>query len=723
MPRLHTFALWLAGALPVLLAPAAGAQENTFTPRHVARTRLVTAAVIAPDGGRVAYVLSVPRRLTKEKDGPSWAELHVVDAKGTDTPFITGAVNVDALAWTPDGKGISFLAKRGNDAHRALYVIPARGGEARKVLTHPTDILSYSWGPGGKQLAYLATEPTPKERKARQDQGFTQEVYEEDNPFVRVWVADLDGAAAPRMLKLAGSASELHWQPRGDRLAVALAPSPLIDAFLMFRKVHLVDVKSGAAVNLKNPGKMGALVWSPDGKKLALISGADKHDPKEGRLWVTTDQGNGWTDLLPDFKGHIESIAWTDPATLLYQASRGVWTEVGSVRVEPGANGKLAAGARTLLVKTGGPILGGLSVSGDGREWACTGHSPRHPPEVFLSGPGEKEPRRLTDSNPWLRTMTFAPQEVVKFTARDGLELEGVLVRPLHANKGQRVPLVMTVHGGPEAHIANGWVTLYHSLGQVGAAHGLAVFYPNYRGSTGYGVAFSEMGQGAAAKKEFDDLVDGVDHLVKSGLVDAKKVGITGGSYGGYATAWGATYYSDRFAAGVMFVGISDSVSKVGTTDIPWEMYLVHHRKWLWDDWDYFLKSSPIYYTDRAKTPLLILHGKNDPRVHPSQSLELHRNLKLRGKAPVRLVLYPGEGHGNRRAASRYDYNLRLLRWMMHYLKGPGGSPPPTTIDYGLTPSAPGTGWRHAPRGAVEAVAALESLHWFGRGCPCCLWP
>jgi dipeptidyl aminopeptidase/acylaminoacyl peptidase len=121
----------------------------------------------------------------------------------------------------------------------------------------------------------------------------------------------------------------------------------------------------------------------------------------------------------------------------------------------------------------------------------------------------------------------------------------------------------------------------------------------------------------------------------------------------------------------------------LGTTDIPYEMNLVHNRKWLWEDWDFFLKRSPVHHVEKARTPLLILHGKADPRVHPGQSLELYRHLKVLGKTPVRLVLYPGEGHGNRRAASRLDYNLRLLRWMEHYLKGPGGDPPPYRLDYG----------------------------------------
>lgn len=176
--------------------------------------------------------------------------------------------------------------------------------------------------------------------------------------------------------------------------------------------------------------------------------------------------------------------------------------------------------------------------------------------------------------------------------------------------------------------------------------------------------------------------MDGIDHLISIGLVDKSRVGITGGSYGGYASAWGATYYSDRYAASVMFVGISDNISKIGTTDIPEEMFLVHHRKRLWDDWNYFAERSPIRHIQKNRTPTLILHGKDDPRVHPSQSLEFHRHLKTLAQAPVRLVLYPGEGHGNRKAAARLDYSLRLMAWMEHYLQGPGGEPPPFELDY-----------------------------------------
>jgi dipeptidyl aminopeptidase/acylaminoacyl peptidase len=175
--------------------------------------------------------------------------------------------------------------------------------------------------------------------------------------------------------------------------------------------------------------------------------------------------------------------------------------------------------------------------------------------------------------------------------------------------------------------------------------------------------------------------------------VERERVGVTGGSYGGYATAWCSTRFSERFAAGVMMVGISDKISKVGTTDIPEEEFLVHARKRPWDDWQGLLERSPIFHAGASSTPLLILHGKDDPRVNPGQSRELYRHLKLRGGAPVRLVLYPGEGHGNRKAAARLDYALRSLEWFEHYLKSPEPDarrrvPPPFELDYDPAPEA-----------------------------------
>jgi len=656
---------------------------DVLTEVMIAGIRQVSSIRISREGKLVAYTLSVPRPIYTDDDGSAWNELHVVNQDGQSRPFVTGKVNVSSIEWTPEGDGISFLAKRGEDEQKALYVIPIDGGEARKVLEHETDISGYSWSPDGQEIAFTAKPKLNEEIEKNQDHGFDAEIYEEDYLLTKVWISaadyekpgpDRDEQNKPRMLPLEGSASTLKWSPDGKHLAVALAPTPLVDDSYMMRRIHIVDIQSGKSlVQLDTEGKLGQIAWSPDGKHLALIAGVDKHDPREGHLMVASIDSPKTTDLLPDYPGHIWSIAWQDNDTIMYLGYQGVWTTFAKIDIDGG-------GQKTIL-PVGKYTLYGLSLSQDGLSGAFIGDSPQHPREVFAVSHGEGGPRRLTHSNPFLENIRLAKQEVITFKARDGLELEGILIHPLDEKKGILYPLIMMVHGGPEAHHLNGWLTRYSLPGQVAAAQGFASFYTNYRGSTGRGLAFSKLSQADPAGKEFDDLVDAVDHLVAIGLVDKNRVGITGGSYGGYASAWGATYYSHRYAASVMFVGISDQFLCYALGDIPEELRLVHYMKYPWEDIELSRQRSPIHHFQKCHTPLLILHGKSDTRVHPAQSLALYRAIKTYGKTPVRLVRYPDEPHGNRRTGSRLDFSLRLMRWMNHYLKGPGGDPPPYGLD------------------------------------------
>ena len=672
--RSTPFALFLGLTLMASLRPVSGADLEKFTAHHVAKVRAVTSASISPDGSRIAYVLSVPRKPNVDEDGPAWAELHVVGPDGKSRPFVTGEVNVADPTWTRDGNSILFLAKRGKDEHRSIYKIEAEGGESRRVLSFGSDITGFAIKADGKRVSFLATEPEPKEKQDQKKKGFTQILYEEEQKPVKVWLATIDDPAAPKAIKLPGSASELRSNPVGEQLAVALAPTPSVDDSFTRRKVHVTLAGSAGLVRFENPGKLGKVAFSPDGKFVAMISAADEHDPAAGRLIVGSVETGALRDLLPDYPGHVADVAWTDADTVAFVGDEGTGTVIGTVDVD---------GSDLSTASTGELVVTSFSLAWNGASAALIGQSPKHPGELFRAEIGDRPRRvRLTDSNPWLAGMEFGPQEEVTFKARDGLQLQGILIRPSGMTPGTRIPMVLDVHGGPEAHIRNGWLTSYSMPGQVLAARGIAVFLPNYRGSTGRGVAFSKLSQGDPAGKEFDDLVDAVDHFVKAGLADPAKVGVTGGSYGGFATAWCSTRYSERFSAGVMFVGISYKISKTGTTDIPDEEFLVHARKRPWDDWQALLERSPIFHVEKAKTPLLILHGKEDPRVFPGQSLELYRFLKIRGQAPVRLVLYPGEGHGNLRAASRFDYNLRMVAWLTHYLQGPGGTMPPADLDY-----------------------------------------
>ncbi len=668
--------------------PSADGVAAPLSAYDLAALNYLGSIALSPDGGLIAYRLDVPRRIGSDEDGAPFSQLHVVDAGGRSRPFVAGEVDVRDVAWRPDGGAISFIAKRGTDESDGLYLIPTDGGEARRLLSHPQDVVEHAWSPDGKRIAFLARPAKPERRVLLEESGFTQEVFEEDWLPVQLWMfrpsASEGGTEEPpQVFELPGSASALSWSPAGDRLAVALAPTPLVDDRYMRRTIHLVDPDSGGVVGrVEHQAKLGETAWSPDGAWLAFVAGADLHDPQEGRLLMVPAGGGEPAVLIgEEYAGHVTAIGWLDAERLVFVGEEGLWAGLFEIDRQ--------GGEPRPLLPLEGPAWWELEVAG--ATLALRGETPEHPPEAFLWRPaGGEAPVRLTDSNPWLAERRLAPQEAVRWTARDGLALEGLLIRPLDGvpngaldgAAGMPAPLVLMVHGGPEAHFSNGWLSRYSRPAQVLAGRGIASFFPNYRGSTGRGVAFSKLGQGDAAGPEFDDLIDAVDHLVAAGIADRSRVGITGGSYGGYATAWGATRLSERFAAGVMFNGVSDNVSKLGTSDIPHELHLVHARRWPWEDWQFALERSPIYHLEKARTPLLILHGENDTRVFPGQSLALYRYLKLRGQAPVRLVRYPGEKHGNRRAASRLDLSLRLVRWMEHYLIGPGGEPPPWELAY-----------------------------------------
>lgn len=688
LPNLrHTLlvAAILTGAQPAAIGigPAVQADEP-LTAWNVAMLQGVTGAEISPDGRHVAYVLSVPREPREDEDGSARSQLHVFDFEsGESRAYVTADSGVSRVHWSPDSEQIGFVAKRDGDEHSVLYMLPVSGGEARRAASlEDRSISTYAISPDGTRVALLSRPPESKQRKADKKDGFKAEIYEEDWRAAELSIVQLfDEEAESTDVSLEGHPSAVVWSPDGARLALAVAPTPLVDDSYMLKRIQIVDLATGSVTaRIENQGKLGSFCWSPDGAGLAIIAAFDQHDGVAGRLL--------WSSAAPDSDAHVPTpmlgererdehdVEWLASGRLLVRGSQGAWSTLDTYAV---ADGK--ASDRVSLLPLEGPIWRSVSMSDEGSRAALVGASPTHASEMFTLEVGTAELVRRTDSNPSLGSAVLSRQEVIRYPARDGLPIEGILIHPAEGSPTP-APLIVAVHGGPEAHISNTWLTGYSYAGQRAAAKGYAVFYPNYRGSTGRGLGYLKASQGDPAGKEFDDVVDGVDYLIEIGLVDADRVGVTGGSYGGYATAWCSTYYSDRFAAGVMFVGISDKISKVGTTDIADEEFYVHAMKRPWDDWRFFLERSPIFHADNSKTPLLIMHGKDDTRVDPGQSREMYRHLKIRGQAPVRLVHYPGEGHGNRKAGARFDYSLRMMRWFDHYLMGEGGDAPDWEIDY-----------------------------------------
>ncbi len=664
-------------ALAVGLVTSSAFANDTITIEDIPKIQSVGQTAVDPEGELVAFTRSVPRELYIDANGTNYSELYVVDDNGVERPFITGKVSVRSIQWSADGDFIYFLTKKKTDKFTSLYRIAANGGESQKVLSlNGTSISSYKLNPNGKQVAILAMPAKDKTEKELKKLGFMAEVYELGLKNKQLHLVDLvqsEKALKPTAVEIEGYVSDINFSDEGDKLLVKTQPTALIDDKYMKSQWHIMDVASQKiTTSFKTEGKLGAAEFSYEGDYVAILGAEDKHDPATGRLYLGNAKTGEIEEWIPNFMGHIGDFEWANRRnTLNFVANVGAESFIGQIKVGSNKYKK--------IVKEGKLIASNLSVSDSDKTIVLRGNTDKHPNEVFmLRG---KKTKRLSDSNDWLNDKRFAKQANISFKARDGVEIGGVLIYPLDYQEGKRYPLIMAVHGGPESHDKDGWLTSYSDPGQMGAARGYAVFYPNYRGSTGKGVDYSKLGQGDYAGKEFDDLVDMKNHLVEMGLVDSKRVGITGGSYGGYASAWGATKLTEHFAASVMFVGVTNQLSKFGTTDISNEMYLVHARSYPWEKWQWYLERSPIYWAGQSETPLLIMHGKDDPRVHPAQSMELYRYMKVQGK-DVRLIYYPGEGHGNRKVAAQYDYSIRLMRWMDNYLIDGKKTMPTYEIDH-----------------------------------------
>lgn len=656
--------VFFASALATFLFPTnLIAQGPGLTPEHISKIETVSGNSISSDGKYIAYTLSKPADPLKENEAAnSHLYLYNVNAKKSTLYFNTASVS--SVKFRPEHSSITFLSKDADNKKNVLYEMATDGGAATELYSFDRSISSYSWHPNGKQLAFSSFE---KAEESSSKLPYKPQVFEENTPNRKAYVIDLEKPSSEVVqINVEGSVYMLEWSPNGKSLAVSASPSPEVDDYYMAQKVMIVDPSSGKlSAEVENKGKIGQMLWSPSGDMLAIKAGADINDPTDGRILIVSSKGGEPKIIDKDFKGKYEHLEWVEKDKIHFSASEGTSSLIGSIHPD-GSNKKV-------IFKSDDHVIRGFSRANNGLI-AFSANTPSHPTELFsLMDQKNAKVSRLTFNNEWLNDVKLGKQEVITYKSRDSkYDIHGILIYPLDYKEGNSYPTITVVHGGPESHYGNGWLTAYSMPGQMAAAKGYLVFYPNYRGSTGRGIDFAYSSQRDMSGKEFDDIVDGVDHLIKEGITDKKRVGVTGGSYGGYASAWMSTYYSERFAAAVMFVGISNNLSKWGSSDIPNELFYVHSRERMWESdelWMNYLKRSPIYHVDKAQTPLLIMHGANDPRVHPAQSLELYRHIKVRKpEVPVRLVLYPGEGHGNRKSTAQYDYALRMLRWFDTYL-------------------------------------------------------
>lgn len=651
-----------------LLTGAAYAQ-NVMDLKEILALKSADKATMAPDEKRIAYTLNVPRQLNSDLSGPDWQELFIVNSKGVIRPLILGKNQIERLHWSQDGKQLWLLMRREYDTWFNVYMIRPDGGEAIRVIAKDNHIYGFDVHPQGNQFLYWYPSQEKKQlQNKKNDKKANIDAHINIIDYERQFELNHDlhevilsgGQSSDRPVWSKGHVLSAQYSPDGERILIKGAASYVKDEEVMNAFFTITNGNFEEILRIKDRGKLAKARFSPDGEKIAFIAAETPSSPDHAGLFVSDIESGITQKILTDFNGIVTEISWPETRNILFLADLGLKTILASKNTRT-----VSSDYRVLF--SSGLILRKIDAPDDNNTMAIIANYKNHPNELFWYK--KQNLLRITNSNPALKSAVLGQQTTHTYTTKDGTEIQGILISPAGISNDQPLPTIIFVHGGPESHVSNGWISAYLRPVHILANLGFRSFIPNYRGSTGRGDAFLKAGQNDYAGAEFDDLLAAKHWLVKKGFAKANQVGIAGGSYGGYATAWAATKFSQHFKAGVAISGISNNISKFGTTDIPTEMLQTHALSKPQDSWLNWLQSSPIYYSDLHKTPLLIMHGQLDERVHYSQSLELYRHLKHKNQAPVKLLLYPDLGHHVLDIHSKFNQATKLVHWFKTHLR------------------------------------------------------
>jgi dipeptidyl aminopeptidase/acylaminoacyl peptidase len=661
----------------VLAASNAAAQsKRAATFDDVLNIKAIQGATVSPDGRHVVY--GVRQWVSEQEKMESRTHIWKVATDGSSPArqISFGEKGDTQAQFSPDGKFISFVSARGAGEPKAqIYLMPIDGGEAWKLTDAKENVSAYSWAPDSSRIAYVATDPRPADEEANIKKRDDERVFEGDFRFAHAWVVDVTSKQSTRITEgttwtVQGAPS---WSPDGKRFVIATAATPMLRDNR--RDVVIVDLASKQAEKItSNWGADGSPRWSQDGATIAFTSEPNTTAPlpdgtasgvvMQSRLMLYDVKARTIKDTLtPQFDSEAGNPIWTNEGTrVMFVTGKRAYNEAFAYDVTSGTYTQLSQ-KRT---------INGTSISKDGKTIVVTMDAPDSATEIYVTDPSFANLKRLTNTNPQLAEVAQGETEVLTWKSSDGVEVEGVLLKPAGFQAGKRYPTLVVAHGGPAGAYVNGFRLGGLEGGQVWAGKGWAVFYPNPRGSSNYGQKTLAANVTDWGGGDYRDIMTGVDALVARGIADPDKLAHIGWSYGGYMTAWVITQTS-RFKAAMVGAGLTNMWSMYGTNDIPSVLIAyfggIPNKQTL----PLYLDRSAMSHIDKVTTPTLILHGANDERVPVGQAYELYRGLKDRGK-PTELVFYPREGHGIAEYYHQKDRMQRIYDWVTKYTLGTGGT-------------------------------------------------
>lgn len=628
----------------------------------------VTAPDISPDGSQIVFTRGWIDTMKDQSQGNLW----LVGANGDRPRELTqGAWRDSDAVWSPDGKRIAFISTRSGTPQ-----IHVMWSDTREVtqLTH----LDYTpsalrWSPDSRHIAFNMTIPdetpvlpiklpkTPKGAQLAKPAVIVDRLtWGRDGVgpvakgYAHVFTIDATLGGTPRQITQGNyTHSAAEWSPDGATIYVSAIRKPDAEYLKGDSEIYAIDVKSLDVKQLTDrKGPDTNPTPSPDGKWIAYtgfdeqgltntIAGLYVMDPTGGRKRL-------WTGKLPSSP---TGIHWApDGSGVYYQMQENGVENIYFAGI------KMDYGDVPKPVTTGVHVLSGLTVAHNGRAAAvrASAHEPGSLVAFDVNHPADM--KKLVDVNEdVLSGVKLGDVEEMRFSAPDGLKVQGWLVKPANFDASRKYPMVLYIHGGPWSMYTVGFSWDFQNF----AANGYAVLFLNPRGSTGYGQDFVSGIQHSYPGKDYDDLMAGVDAALAKGFIDKDNLFVCGGSGGGVLTAW-IVGHTNRFRAAVSMRPVIDWGSFVGNTD--GQNWYDQFTKYPWEDPVQYAERSPLHYVANVTTPTMVMTGESDLRTPITQSEEFYRALKILKKDTL-LVRMPEEFHGWRRPSHRISQQLYLLAW------------------------------------------------------------
>jgi dipeptidyl aminopeptidase/acylaminoacyl peptidase len=659
-----------------------------LVPSDLLRIALVSDPQISPDGLAVYY-----RRSWFDADADeNRGAIRRVERDGADRAFTSGT-NDRLPRVAPDGSALAFVADR--DGKTRLFVLRLDGGEAAPLGESYAKIAALAWSPDSKRIAFVATAPfdAASARVFHDEKTGARHIrmlpFKSDADGLldgtrkHLFVADAFGDGAARQVTKGDyDASAPSWSPDGTKIAFSgRVDIPDTESATALADIHVVDVASGALTKLtRSDGPMTGPVYSHDGKEIAFTGhrhGDDGGGRFDTELLVIGVEGGALRSLSAGLGRTVgDAVAGdlrtsTPPLPAWGADDREIFVQVcdeGSTSVRAFARD----GGGTRIVAGGDREIFGFSVANDGA-LALAYSTPVIPNEIAIVERYGGE-RTLTDANPWLSEKTVIAPKRYRPRANDGTMLDAWLIAPVSASE-PKTPLVLEVHGGPHGAYGNTFFLEF----QVLAAQGIAVAYGNPRGSQSYGAAYSNAILGDWGGIDVADVLRILDGALEQGDFDTARVGVAGGSYGGFMATW-LLGHSDRFAAGVSMRAVNDFVSEIGASDLGWFLERELQAPYVADAGRKLFHGSPMRAANNIAVPLLVEHSERDFRCPIDQGEQLFSLLRRLGRTDTEFVRFAQTGHELSRSGNPRSRIFRLraiAHWFVRHLKPAGIEPEP----------------------------------------------